>query len=68
MLLPFNVGTPPRTERRATLRDYPGVPHALKRELLAVVNRGYTPEQWRAEQARRKGAALKAEAASAQGA
>ncbi len=54
--------TPRRDTPRYTLRSYVGLPRSLRRDMLALVNRGYTPEEWKAEQARLKRAQAKLEA------
>lgn len=37
---------------RQTLRFYAGLPRGLARDMLAIVNKGWTPEAWKAEQRR----------------
>jgi uncharacterized protein YdaU (DUF1376 family) len=44
------ISTPPTTRR--SLRFYAGVPRAQARAMLAIVNRGWSPEAWKAEQKR----------------
>lgn len=35
--------------RGKTLRDYPGLPRALVRDMLCALNRGPTPTEWKLE-------------------
>ncbi len=57
--------TPRRDTPRYTLRSYVGLPRSLRRDMLALVNRGYTPEEWKTEQARQKRARAKEQALAA---